>query len=286
MKNLVLTLTALILFFAVCHSRLCLYKNYIFWYFQLKMVEKKTSSSSGFTKEEELLLQDFSRNVSTKSSALFYGNAFVVSCSPICKCHVFTPEHQHILPKFHTIFPCFAQFSWNITTDYDIPLLTINRVSCISGLFWRIHQMELLPSLIFFVIITGISTYLMALAYKNTKFTLKHKVANKREDAVTREVSALLADKKMSRKEKDERYVTYGYSLFCCRRVIKIKFWFLEFCGRKTRWLTMKQQRFPFSTITRYFWRLLFVSASIYCAHSVRFSITSYPSQLLAESWH
>lgn len=42
--------------------------------------------SSGFTKEEELLLQDFSRNVSTKSSALFYGNAFIVSAIPICKC--------------------------------------------------------------------------------------------------------------------------------------------------------------------------------------------------------
>lgn len=41
--------------------------------------------SSGFTKEEELLLQDFSRNVSTKSSALFYGNAFIVSAVPICK---------------------------------------------------------------------------------------------------------------------------------------------------------------------------------------------------------
>jgi translocon-associated protein subunit gamma len=38
-----------------------------------------------FTKEEELLLQDFSRNVSTKSSALFYGNAFIVSVIPICK---------------------------------------------------------------------------------------------------------------------------------------------------------------------------------------------------------
>ncbi|OUC44584.1 Translocon-associated protein, gamma subunit [Trichinella nativa] len=35
------------------------------------------------TKEEELLLQDFSRNVSTKSSALFYGNAFVVSVVPL-----------------------------------------------------------------------------------------------------------------------------------------------------------------------------------------------------------
>lgn len=44
--------------------------------------------SSGFTKEEELLLQDFSRNVSTKSSALFYGNAFIVSAVPICKLSV------------------------------------------------------------------------------------------------------------------------------------------------------------------------------------------------------
>lgn len=41
--------------------------------------------NKAFTKEEELLLQDFSRNVSTKSSALFYGNAFIVSAIPICK---------------------------------------------------------------------------------------------------------------------------------------------------------------------------------------------------------
>jgi translocon-associated protein subunit gamma len=37
------------------------------------------------TREEEILLQDFSRNVSTKSSALFYGNALIVSALPICK---------------------------------------------------------------------------------------------------------------------------------------------------------------------------------------------------------
>lgn len=35
--------------------------------------------------EEELLLQDFSRNVSPKFQALFYGNAFIVSSIPICK---------------------------------------------------------------------------------------------------------------------------------------------------------------------------------------------------------
>lgn len=66
--------------------------------------------------------------------------------------------------------------------------------------------MELLPSLVFFVVFTALSTYLMAMAYRNTKFTLKHKVANKREDAVSREMTQMLADdKKMSRKEKDER---------------------------------------------------------------------------------
>ncbi|KAJ1527813.1 hypothetical protein ONE63_007759 [Megalurothrips usitatus] len=110
-----------------------------------------------FTKEEELLLQDFSRNVSTKSSALFYGNAFIVSAIPI----------------------------W---------------------LFWRIHMIDLYSSLISFVIVTLVSTYLVAFAYKNTKFVLKHKVAVKREDAITREMNKNLADnKKMSKKEKDER---------------------------------------------------------------------------------
>lgn len=50
------------------------------------MAEKKSQkTASGFTKEEELLLNDFSRNVSTKSSALFYGNALIVSAIPICK---------------------------------------------------------------------------------------------------------------------------------------------------------------------------------------------------------
>ncbi|KAJ8865908.1 hypothetical protein PR048_033431 [Dryococelus australis] len=83
--------------------------------------------AKSFTKEEELLLQDFSRNVSTKSSALFYGNAFIVSAIPI----------------------------W---------------------LFWRIHMIDLYSSLVSFVVVTLVSTYLVALAYKNTKFVLKHKV--------------------------------------------------------------------------------------------------------------
>uniref|UniRef100_A0A069DNW4 Translocon-associated protein subunit gamma n=3 Tax=Triatominae TaxID=70999 RepID=A0A069DNW4_9HEMI len=110
-----------------------------------------------FTKEEELLLQDFSRNVSTKSSALFYGNAFIVSAIPI----------------------------W---------------------LFWRIHMIDVYSSLFSFIIVTLASTYLVAFAYKNTKFVLKHKIAVKREEAISREVTRKLSeDKKMSKKEKDER---------------------------------------------------------------------------------
>ena len=37
------------------------------------------------TREEEILLQSFSRSVSTKSSALFYGNAIIISSIPLCK---------------------------------------------------------------------------------------------------------------------------------------------------------------------------------------------------------
>ncbi|KAK2148815.1 hypothetical protein LSH36_481g03013 [Paralvinella palmiformis] len=109
------------------------------------------------TREEELLLEDFSRNVSTKSNALFYGNAFIISAIPI----------------------------W---------------------LFWRIHQMEPLESAILFGIVTVISTWLVAYAYRNVKFFLKHKIALKRGEAVSREVMKKVADdKKMSKQEKEER---------------------------------------------------------------------------------
>lgn len=41
--------------------------------------------SSKQQSEEDLLLQDFSRNLSAKSTALFYGNALIVSAIPICE---------------------------------------------------------------------------------------------------------------------------------------------------------------------------------------------------------
>merc|ERR1711893_4598 len=124
-------------------------------------LSQESSMAGGATKkltrEEELLLQDFSRNVTTKSSALFYGNAFIVSAIPI----------------------------W---------------------LFWRIHQMDPYQSAVLFLVGTLVSTYLVAFAYKNVKFLLKHKVAQKREEAVSREVSKMITDdKKISKREKDER---------------------------------------------------------------------------------
>lgn len=83
----------------------------------------------------------------------------------------------------------------------------LNNISFyLIGLYWRIHQIDLLSALVFFVLVTGVCTYLMAMAYRNTKFALKHKVALRREDAVSREIAKQLADdKKISRKEKDER---------------------------------------------------------------------------------
>jgi len=103
------------------------------------------------------LLQDFSRGVSAKSSALFYGNALIVSSIPV----------------------------W---------------------LYWRVHNLDPAASAIIFAVAIIVSTWLLAYAYKNTKYLLKHKVAVKREAAVTKEMNAKLSDdKKISRKEKDER---------------------------------------------------------------------------------
>ena len=113
--------------------------------------------SGKMSREEELLLEGFSKNDSTKSSALFYGNAFIVSAIPV----------------------------W---------------------LYWRVHSIDIASYAILFAIGTLVSTWLLAFAYKNTKHLLKHKVAVKREAAVTKEMNKKLADdKKISKKEKDER---------------------------------------------------------------------------------
>ncbi|XP_011814396.1 PREDICTED: translocon-associated protein subunit gamma isoform X4 [Colobus angolensis palliatus] len=151
--------------------------------------------SSKQQSEEDLLLQDFSRNLSAKSSALFFGNAFIVSAIPI----------------------------W---------------------LYWRIWHMDLIQSAVLYSVMTLVSTYLVAFAYKNVKFVLKHKVAQKREDAVSKEVTRKLSEadnRKMSRKEKDER----------------------QSCGRRMKLLIMKLQHFPSSitTLCSWSWSLLLPSS-------------------------
>ena len=43
------------------------------------------SNQRSVARDEDSLLQDYSRNVTTKSFALFFGNAAVVSAIPLCK---------------------------------------------------------------------------------------------------------------------------------------------------------------------------------------------------------
>jgi len=117
----------------------------------------KPQSKVQITKEVEMLLQDSSRKVSTKSSALFYGNALIVAAIPI----------------------------W---------------------IFWRIHQMEPLDYYIYFALATLVCTYLISMAYKNVKFVLKHKIAQKREEAIIRDVNAkLAAQKDGAKKDRDDK---------------------------------------------------------------------------------
>jgi hypothetical protein len=61
------------------------------------MAIEKKSSNSMFTKEEELLLQDFNRNVSTGGNVLFYGSAFIISACQICKFTISTSSIEILL---------------------------------------------------------------------------------------------------------------------------------------------------------------------------------------------
>ncbi|KAJ8787157.1 hypothetical protein J1605_000500 [Eschrichtius robustus] len=138
--------------------------------------------------EEDLLLQDFSRNLSAKSSALFFGNAFIVSAIPICE----RLERGGRGGRRRV----------GLGGDVAGPGGPARR------LYWRIWHMDLIQSAVLYSVMTLVSTYLVAFAYKNVKFVLKHKVAQKREDAVSKEVTRKLSEadnRKMSRKEKDER---------------------------------------------------------------------------------
>merc|ERR1712221_10192 len=78
-----------------------------------------------------------------------------------------------------------------------------------SGFFWKIHLMDPYTYGPLFAIGTLIASYLVAFTNKISNFTLKHKIAQKRENAIAKEVNTELDSKaetkKLSRKEKDDR---------------------------------------------------------------------------------
>lgn len=54
-------------------------------YILLIEATRRMSTQRSAARDEDLLLQDFSRSVTTKSWALFIGNAAIVSAIPLCK---------------------------------------------------------------------------------------------------------------------------------------------------------------------------------------------------------
>lgn len=116
--------------------------------------------SSEFTEDEKMLLADFGRGLTRKSSAIFYFHSLVVSALPL----------------------------W---------------------LFTQIQQMDIVENAILFGVGTVVSLFLVAYAYKNNKFMLKHKIAQSRAEGVAAEVQAMISEsgdaKKVSKKERDER---------------------------------------------------------------------------------
>ncbi|RDD38849.1 Translocon-associated protein subunit gamma [Trichoplax sp. H2] len=149
--------------------------------------------------EDDLLLQDFSKNVTTASSVIFYINALLVSVVPISSRN-FGIGAENVLLKVDG-----NEVEINLgTTTFTYP---VN--GCQDGVFWRIHQLDPRSAVIIYVLGAAVSTYMVAFAYKNVKFNLKHKIAVSRDEGVTREVSNQLNNsangKKINKKERDER---------------------------------------------------------------------------------
>lgn len=82
-----------------------------------------------------------------------------------------------------------------------------------------------LTTLLLIAIVSGTSTWLISTAYKDNKFVLKHKIAQKKSDIIAREIGRLVAsDKNLGKREKDDRilmeknevsdYESMTYSIF------------------------------------------------------------------------
>jgi translocon-associated protein subunit gamma len=79
-------------------------------------------------------------------------------------------------------------------------------VACVPlWLYWRIHLMDPMDSAPVWAVMTLLSAFLIAKAYTNTKHVVKHRVAQKIEKAITREITTQFAEKNISKKEKDDR---------------------------------------------------------------------------------
>nr|CDS32288.1 translocon associated protein gamma subunit [Hymenolepis microstoma] len=117
-----------------------------------------TSSSSvkKFTKEEEMLLEQYGRTSSNKSMKIINGNALMIAAAPI----------------------------W---------------------LYWRIHEMDFALYAILFAIFTPLATYLISIAYNNSRGPLMERIAIIRADAINQEITKEIGnDKKISKKDKDD----------------------------------------------------------------------------------
>ncbi|KAG9509763.1 Serine/threonine-protein kinase TAO1 [Fragariocoptes setiger] len=92
-----------------------------------------------------------------------------------------------------------------------------------NNLFWRIHMMDVegsITTLFLLAIVTGCCTWLISTAYQNVKFVLKHKIAQKKSDAIAKELSKSITNKR----EKDDKvlieknelsdYESTTYSIF------------------------------------------------------------------------
>uniref|UniRef100_A0A2K5R921 Translocon-associated protein subunit gamma n=1 Tax=Cebus imitator TaxID=2715852 RepID=A0A2K5R921_CEBIM len=82
-------------------------------------------------------------------------------------------------------------------------------------LYWRIRLMDLLQSALLYSVMTLVSTYLVAFAYRNVKFVLKRRVAQKREDAVSKEMSLKEKDEKILWKKNEVADYEATFSIFC-----------------------------------------------------------------------
>ncbi|XP_065842777.1 translocon-associated protein subunit gamma-like isoform X2 [Oscarella lobularis] len=107
-----------------------------------------------FTKEEEKLIEEYSRKPTKGVQWLFYVNAFIVAAIPI----------------------------W---------------------LAWRILQMDLVTYSVLFVLMTLVSTYVIAFSYGKVKENLWHKISRARRPVITREMD--VTDKKLPKPQKDEK---------------------------------------------------------------------------------